>query len=50
MDEELQPEYGPRWSDQRVEKILGALVVAGLFTLLPHRLLGALLWKSLGFI
>jgi len=29
---------------------IGALVVAGLFTLLPDRLLGAMLWKSLGFI
>jgi ABC-type phosphate transport system permease subunit len=28
LDEELQPEYGPRWSDQRVERMLGALVVA----------------------
>lgn len=27
MNEELAPEYGPKWSDQRVEKILGALVV-----------------------
>ena len=28
MDEELQPEYGPKWSDQRVERMLGALVLA----------------------
>jgi phosphate transport system permease protein len=28
LEEELQPEYGPRWSDQRVERMLGALVVA----------------------
>jgi phosphate transport system permease protein len=28
LDEELQPEYGPRWSDQRVERMLGALVLA----------------------
>jgi len=28
----------------------GALVVAGLFTLLPQRLLGHALWSSLGFI
>jgi ABC-type phosphate transport system permease subunit len=34
LDEELQPEYGPRWSDQRVEKILGALVVAVVVLLL----------------
>ncbi len=34
MDEELQPEYGPRWSDQRVEQILGALVVAVVVLLL----------------
>ena len=27
MDEELQPEYGPKWSDQRVERMLGALVL-----------------------
>ncbi|HET7443701.1 MAG TPA: ABC transporter permease subunit [Solirubrobacterales bacterium] len=26
MEEEFTPEYGPKWSDQRVEKILGALV------------------------
>ncbi len=28
----------------------GALVITGLFTLLPHRLLGRLVWGSLGFI
>ena len=28
MEEELQPEYGPRWWDQRVERMLGALVLA----------------------
>lgn len=28
MDDELTPEYGPRWSDQRVERMLGALVCA----------------------
>ena len=28
MDPELSPEYGPRWSDQRVERMLGALVCA----------------------
>lgn len=27
MEEELQPEYGPKWSDQRVERMLGALVL-----------------------
>jgi phosphate transport system permease protein len=27
LEEELQPEYGPKWSDQRVERMLGALVV-----------------------
>jgi phosphate transport system permease protein len=27
LDEDLQPEYGPKWSDQRVERMLGALVV-----------------------
>lgn len=26
MDEELTPTYGPKWSDQRVERMLGALV------------------------
>jgi phosphate transport system permease protein len=32
LEEEFTPEYGPRWSDQRVERMLGALVcaVAGL--------------------
>ena len=28
----------------------GALVITGAFTLLPHRLLGQLLWSSLGLI
>jgi ABC-type phosphate transport system permease subunit len=28
LEEDLQPEYGPKWSDQRVERMLGALVVA----------------------
>ena len=28
MNEELPPEYGPKWSDQRVERMLGALVCA----------------------
>ncbi len=28
MEEELQTEYGPKWSDQRVERMLGALVFA----------------------
>ena len=28
MNEEFPPEYGPRWSDQRVERMLGALVCA----------------------
>jgi phosphate transport system permease protein len=28
MEEQYLPEYGPKWSDQRVEKILGALVCA----------------------
>ena len=28
MDEELTQEYGPKWSDQRVERMLGALVCA----------------------
>ncbi len=27
MEEQFQPEYGPKWSDQRVERMLGALVV-----------------------
>jgi ABC-type phosphate transport system permease subunit len=27
--EELAPEYGPKWSDQRAERMLGALVCAG---------------------
>jgi phosphate transport system permease protein len=27
LEEDLQPEYGPKWSDQRVERMLGALVV-----------------------
>ncbi|MET0559644.1 MAG: ABC transporter permease subunit [Solirubrobacterales bacterium] len=26
MNEDLSPEYGPKWSDQRVERMLGALV------------------------
>jgi phosphate transport system permease protein len=34
LEEELQPEYGPRWSDQRVERVLGALVVATVALLL----------------
>ena len=29
---------------------VGGLVIAGLFTLLPNRLLGRMLWSSLGFI
>ncbi|HEU4647044.1 MAG TPA: DUF2306 domain-containing protein [Burkholderiales bacterium] len=29
---------------------VGALVVAGTFTLLPNRLFGRMLWSSLGFI
>src|SRR3954468_18959583 len=28
MEEEYLPEYGPRWSDQRAERMLGALVCA----------------------
>ncbi len=28
MEEEFQPEYGPKWSDQRVGRLLGALVLA----------------------
>jgi ABC-type phosphate transport system permease subunit len=28
LEEEFQPEYGPKWSDQRVERMLGALVLA----------------------
>ena len=27
MEEDFQPEYGPKWSDQRVERLLGALVL-----------------------
>jgi ABC-type phosphate transport system permease subunit len=27
VEGEFEPEYGPRWSDQRVERMLGALVV-----------------------
>ncbi len=27
MEEQYAPEYGPKWSDQRVERMLGALVV-----------------------
>jgi phosphate transport system permease protein len=27
LEEEFQPEYGPKWSDQRVERMLGALVL-----------------------
>jgi phosphate transport system permease protein len=27
VDEQYTPEYGPKWSDQRVERMLGALVV-----------------------
>ncbi len=25
MDEEYLPEYGPKWSDQRAERLVGAL-------------------------
>jgi phosphate transport system permease protein len=32
--EELAPEYGPKWSDQRVERMLGALVCAVVVLLL----------------
>jgi ABC-type phosphate transport system permease subunit len=28
LNEDLSPEYGPRWSDQRVERMLGVLVCA----------------------
>ncbi|HKN45363.1 MAG TPA: hypothetical protein VJW23_15740, partial [Propionibacteriaceae bacterium] len=28
MNDEYSPEYGPKWSDQRVERMLGALVCA----------------------
>lgn len=28
MNEEFTPEYGPKWSDKRVERMLGALVLA----------------------
>jgi len=28
LEEDFQPEYGPKWSDQRVERMLGALVLA----------------------
>jgi phosphate transport system permease protein len=34
LDEDLQPEYGPKWSDQRVERMLGALVCAVVLLLL----------------
>jgi phosphate transport system permease protein len=34
LEEELQPEYGPKWSDQRVERMLGALVCAVVLLLL----------------
>jgi phosphate transport system permease protein len=34
LEEELQPEYGPKWSDQRVERMLGALVCAVVVLLL----------------
>ena len=27
MEEQYTPEYGPKWSDQRVERMLGALVI-----------------------
>jgi phosphate transport system permease protein len=27
LEEDFQPEYGPKWSDQRVERLLGALVL-----------------------
>jgi uncharacterized membrane protein len=33
-----------------VSVYLGALLVAGAFTLLPHRLLGRFIWSSLGLI
>src|SRR5215470_5907685 len=28
MEDEYLPEYGPKWSDQRAERLLGALVCA----------------------
>jgi phosphate transport system permease protein len=34
VEEEYQPEYGPRWSDQRVGRMLGALVCAVVVLLL----------------
>ncbi|HEX4731563.1 MAG TPA: ABC transporter permease subunit [Solirubrobacterales bacterium] len=34
MEADFQPEYGPKWSDQRVERMLGALVVAVVVLLL----------------
>jgi len=34
LEEDLQPEYGPKWSDQRVERMLGALVLAVVVLLL----------------
>jgi ABC-type phosphate transport system permease subunit len=34
LEEEFQPEYGPKWSDQRVERMLGALVLAVVLLLL----------------
>jgi ABC-type phosphate transport system permease subunit len=34
MEDEYLPEYGPKWSDQRVERMLGALVCAGVGLLL----------------
>jgi phosphate transport system permease protein len=34
LEEDFQPEYGPKWSDQRVERMLGALVLGVVVLLL----------------
>lgn len=34
MEDDFQPEYGPKWSDQRVERMLGALVLGVVVLLL----------------
>ena len=47
MEEELTPEYGPKWSDKRVEQMLGALV-CGLVGLLLAMIVTVLVhaWPS----
>ncbi|HEY1855004.1 MAG TPA: ABC transporter permease subunit, partial [Solirubrobacterales bacterium] len=45
LEEDFQPEYGPKWSDQRVERMLGALVLGVVALLLA--LIGVVIgWPS----